>query len=128
MAISRYGGEEQTGVVRIMQDLTNPIVGENVIVVEDIVDTGLTSAFLRAELARRTPRSVSICTLLDRPARRVVPVDLEFVGREIPDEYVIGFGLDHEGRYRNLELVAVADPEVLRQDPDAYVAAFYGGG
>jgi len=125
MAISAYS--PNSGRVRMLKDLDIDISGRDVVIVEDIVDTGLTSAFLRAELARRTPRSVSICTLLDRPARRVVPVDLEFVGREIPDEYVIGFGLDHEGRYRNLELVAVADPEVLRHDPDAYVAAFYGG-
>ena len=80
----------------------------------------------RAELIRRGPRTVSICTLLDRPARRVVPIDLEFVGLEIPDEFVIGFGLDHEGRYRNLRLVATADPDVLRDDPDAYVEALYG--
>lgn len=125
IAISAYS--PHSGRVRMLKDLDVDITGRDVVVVEDIVDTGLTSAFLRAELTRRAPRSVSICTLLDRPARRVVPVDLEFVGREIPDEFVIGFGLDHEGRYRNLELVAVADPDLLRQDPDAYVAELYGG-
>jgi hypoxanthine phosphoribosyltransferase len=114
--------------VRMLKDLDNDITGRDVVIVEDIVDTGLTSAFLRAELSRRDPSSVSVCTLLDRPARRVVPVDLEFVGCEIPDEFVVGFGLDHEGRYRNLDLVAVADPELLRTDPDAYVEALYGHG
>lgn len=126
IAITAYS--PGSGRVRLLKDLDIDISGRDVVIVEDIVDTGLTSAFLRAELARRAPRSVSICTLLDRPARRVVPVDLEFVGREIPDEFVVGFGLDHEGRYRNLNLVAVADPELLRADPDAYVAALYGQG
>lgn len=112
--------------VRMLKDLDIDVTGRDVVIVEDIVDTGLTSAFLRGELSRRAPRSVSICTLLDRPARRVVPVDLDFVGLEIPDEFVIGFGLDHDGRYRNLRLVATADPEVLRRDPDAYVEALYG--
>lgn len=115
-----------TGRVRMLKDLDVDIGGRDVVIVEDIVDTGLTSAFLRAELLRRSPRSVSICTFLDRPARRVVPVQLEHVGLEIPDEFVIGFGLDHEGRYRNLELVAVADLDVLDVDPDAYVGTFYG--
>lgn len=124
IAISAY--TPGSGRVRMLKDLDTDITGRDVVIVEDIVDTGLTSAFLRGELARRSPSSVSICTLLDRPARRVVPVELEFVGLEIPDKFVIGFGLDHEGRYRNLRLVATADPEVLRKDPDAYVEALYG--
>ena len=92
---------------------------------EDIVDTGLTSAFLRGELLRRAPRSLSICTLVDRPARRVVPVEIDYVGIEIPDQFVIGYGLDHEGRYRNVRVLAAADPEILAADPDAYVGALY---
>ena len=95
-------------------------------IVEDIVDTGLSTAFLRSELERRRPRSVSVCTLLDRRIRRVVPVEIDFAGAEVSDSYVIGFGLDHEGRYRNLRLVAVADVELLTADPDAYVPVFYG--
>jgi hypoxanthine phosphoribosyltransferase len=126
IAITAYS--PGSGRVRMLKDLDIDITGRDVVIVEDIVDTGLTSAFLRAELSRRDPSSVSVCTLLDRPARRVVPVDLEFVGCEIPDEFVVGFGLDHEGRYRNLDLVAVADPELLRTDPDAYVEALYGHG
>ena len=125
IAITAYS--PGSGRVRMLKDLDIDVRDRDVVIVEDIVDTGLTSAFLRAELDRRDPRSVSICTLLDRPARRVVPVDLEHVGLEIPDQFVIGFGLDYEGRYRNLRLVAVADPDVLRDDPDAYVDALYGG-
>ena len=97
-------------------------------IVEDIVDTGLSTAFLRAELERRGPRSVAVCTLLDRRIRRVVPVEIDFVGAEVPDSYLIGFGLDHEGRYRNLRLVASADVDALTADPDAYVGALYGSG
>ncbi len=126
MAISAYSPGSSR--VRMLKDLDTDITGRDVVIVEDIVDTGLTIAFLRAELLRRDPSSVSICTLLDRPARRVVPVEPEYVGLEIPDEFVIGFGLDHEGRYRNLRLVAAADPELLRADPDAYVDALYGSG
>ncbi|MFQ5556570.1 MAG: hypoxanthine phosphoribosyltransferase [Acidimicrobiales bacterium] len=123
LAITPYA--PGTGRVRLLKDLDLDIGGRDVVIVEDIVDTGLTSAFLRAELERRSPRSVAVCTLIDRPARRVVPVDLEFVGARIPDEFVIGFGLDHEGRYRNLNLLASGDLSVLREDPDAYVAAVY---
>ena len=95
-------------------------------IVEDIVDTGLSTAFLRSQLERRGPRSVSVCALLDRRVRRVVPVEIDFAGTEVSDAYVVGFGLDHEGRYRNLKLVAAADIELLAADPDAYVPAFYG--
>jgi len=96
------------------------------VIVEDIVDTGLSTAFLRSELQRRRPRSVAVCTLLDRRTRRVVPVDIDFAGAEVSDAYVVGFGLDHEGRYRNLRLVAAADLELLADDPDAYVPVLYG--
>ena len=125
LAISAYS--PGSGRVRMLKDLDLDITDRDVVIVEDIVDTGLTSAFLRAELARRSPRSVSVCTLLDRPARRVVPVELEFVGLEIPDEFVVGYGLDFEGRYRNLHLIATAEPERLAEDPDTYVEALYGG-
>ena len=123
LAISPYA--PGTGRVRLMKDLDLDVTDRDVVIVEDIVDTGLTTAFLRAEVERRSPRSVAVCALLDRRARRVVPVDLEFIGLEIPDEYVIGFGLDHEGRYRNLRLIATADHDVLAADPDAYVNALY---
>jgi len=123
LAITPYA--PGTGRVRLLKDLDVDVSDRDVVIIEDIVDTGLTSAFLRGEIARRSPRSVSICAFVDRPARRVVPVDIEFVGIEIPDEFVIGYGLDHQGRYRNLRLLAAADPVVLDRDPDAYVDHLY---
>ena len=115
-----------SGRVRLLKDLDLDIAGRHAVIVEDIVDTGLSTAFLRSELQRRRPRSVAVCALLDRRARRVVPVEIDFAGVEVSDSYVIGFGLDHEGRYRNLRLVAVADMELLARDPDVYVPVFYG--
>ena len=114
------------GRVRMLMDVTTDLTDRDVVLVEEIVDTGLTSAFLLSELGRRDPRSLSICTLINRPARRVVPVELEHVGLEIPDRYVIGYGLDHQGRYRNLRVLATADTNVSAEDPDAYVEALYG--
>ncbi|MEM9467121.1 MAG: hypoxanthine phosphoribosyltransferase [Actinomycetota bacterium] len=115
-----------TGRVRMVMDASINIEDRDVVIVEDIVDTGLTSAFLLGELRRRNPRSVSLCTFVDRPARRVVPVEIDHVGIEIEDRFVIGYGLDYEGRYRNLRVLAVADTGVLDQDPDAYVETLYG--
>ena len=123
MAITPYA--PGTGRVRLLKDLDLDVSGRQVVLVEDIVDTGLTSAFLRGELARRSPSSVAVCAFVDRPARRVVPVDIEHVGIEIPDEFVIGYGLDHQGRYRNLRMLATADLELLDTDPDAYVSTLY---
>lgn len=124
MAITPY--TPGAGRVRLLKDLDLDIAGRDAVIVEDIVDTGLSTAFLRSQLERRGPRSVSVCTLLDRRVRRVVPVEIDFAGAEVSDAYVVGFGLDHEGRYRNLKLVAAADMELLAADPDAYVPAFYG--
>lgn len=126
LAITPY--TRGTGRVRLLKDLDTDIAGRDVVIVEDIVDTGLTAAFLLSELKRRSPRSVAVCTLLDRPARRVVPVPLDYVGTEVPDAFVIGYGLDYRGRYRNLRLVAAADPELLAADPDAYVSGLHGRG
>jgi len=114
-----------SGRVRMLKDLDIDVAGRDVVLVEDIVDTGLTTAFLVGELERRSPRSVAVCTLIDRPARRVPPVELAFVGARIPDEFVIGYGLDHRGRYRNARVVAVADTDLLDADPDAYVEHLY---
>ena len=124
MAITPY--TPGAGRVRLLKDLDLDIAGRDAVIVEDIVDTGLSTAFLRSQLERRGPRSVSVCTLLDRRVRRVVPVEIDFAGAEVSDSFVVGFGLDHEGRYRNLKLVAAADMELLAADPDAYVPAFYG--
>ncbi len=124
MAITPYTPD--SGRVRLLKDLDLDIAGRDVVIVEDIVDTGLSTAFLRSELARRNPRSVAVCALLDRRVRRVVPVEIDFAGAEVSDTFVIGYGLDHEGRYRNLRLIAVADVELLAGDPDVYVPVLYG--
>lgn len=123
LAITPYA--PNTGRVRMLKDLDIDVAGREVVVVEDIVDTGLTTAFIVGEIARRSPARVAVCTFVDRPARRVVPVQLDHVGIEIPDEFVVGYGLDHEGRYRNAPVLAVADPELLAVDADAYVAGLY---
>ncbi len=123
LAITKY--ERGTGRVRLLKDLDIDITGRDVVVVEDIVDTGLTSAFLRGELTRRSPRSLTFCTFVDRVPARVVPVELDHVGVEIPDEFVIGYGLDYRGRYRNVKVLAAVDTDVLSSDPDAYVDELY---
>jgi hypoxanthine phosphoribosyltransferase len=123
MAISAYA--PASGRVRIVKDLDTDLSGCDVVLVEDIVDTGLTLHYLLAELGRRQPRSIEACTLLDRTSRRIIPSPVRYRGFEIGDEFVLGYGLDFEQRYRNLDRVVVADPAVLRDDPDAYVASLY---
>ncbi len=123
LAITPYA--PNTGRVRMLKDLDIDVADREVVLIEDIVDTGLTTAFIVGEMKRRSPDRVAVCAFVDRPARRVVPVELDYVGIEIPDEFVVGYGLDHEGRYRNARVLAVADPGVLATDPDAYVAALY---
>ncbi len=120
MSISRYGGAtESRGRVRIVKDLDQDIGGRDVIVVEDIVDTGLTLSYLISVLESRDPTSVAVCALLDKSARRIVPLEIRYRGFECPDEFVVGYGLDFQERYRNLrDIVAVHDLEALRQDPD----------
>lgn len=123
LAISPY--EAGTGRVRLVKDLDIDIGGRDVVLVEDIVDTGLTLAFLLGELGRREPRSLETCALLDKSARRILPVALRFVGFEVPDEFVLGYGLDFAGRYRNLDLIAAGELEALTTDPDTYVGDLY---
>ena len=123
MAISTYAPD--TGRVRIVKDLDMDISGRDVVLVEDIVDTGLTLHYLLAELRLRQPRSVEACTLLDRTSRRIIPTPVQYRGFEIAEEYVLGYGLDFAQRYRNLDRVVAADLAVLREDPDAYVAQLY---
>jgi hypoxanthine phosphoribosyltransferase len=123
MALSSYAPD--TGRVRIVKDIELDIHDRDVIVVEDIVDTGLTLTWLRRELAGRRPRSIRACALLDKAARRIVPTPLEYRGFEIGDEFVIGYGLDFDQRYRDLDRVLAADLRVLRADPDAYVRELY---
>ena len=123
MAISAYA--PASGRVRIVKDLDTDISSREVVLIEDIVDTGLTLHYLLAELGRRQPRSLAACTLLDRTSRRIIPTPVRYRGFEIGDEFVLGYGLDYEQRYRNLDRVVVADLAVLRGDPDAYVPSLY---
>ena len=120
MSISPYGGEGQrTGVVRIVKDLDEDIGGQDVLICEDIIDTGLTLTYLMFTLRRRGPRSVELCTLLDKSARRIVPLDIRYVGFDCPDRFVVGYGLDHQEKYRNLPyILSVEDMAALAADPD----------
>jgi hypoxanthine phosphoribosyltransferase len=118
MSISAYSAGAQSGVVKIVKDLEQDLVGRDVLIVEDIVDTGLTLNYLRRTLGDRSPRSLRTITLLDKLARRIVPVELEYAGFEIPDVFVIGYGLDFQGLYRNLpDILAVRDLARLANDP-----------
>jgi hypoxanthine phosphoribosyltransferase len=113
MEVSSYGaGTETSGQVRIIKDLSQPIAGRHVIVVEDIIDTGLTLNYLLRYLADKGPASVSIVCLLDKPARRLAEVPIDFRGFTIPDRFVIGYGLDYDERYRNLPYIGVLKPSV----------------
>ena len=123
MAISAYAPD--TGRVRMVKDLDIDISGRDVVLVEDIVDTGLTLHYLLNELGRRSPRSLEACTLLDRTSRRIIPTPVRYRGFEIGDEFVLGYGLDFAQRYRNLDRVVVGDVAVLQNDPDAYVDSLY---
>lgn len=113
MEVSSYGaGTESTGQVRIIKDLSQPIEGRHVIVVEDIIDTGLTLNYLLKYLADKGPASVSIVCLLDKPARRLAEIPIDHIGFTIPDRFVIGYGLDYDERYRNLPYVGVLKASV----------------
>jgi hypoxanthine phosphoribosyltransferase len=125
MAISSYAPD--SGRVRILKDLDLDVGGRDVVLVEDIVDTGLTLTYLLGQLRSRQARSVEACALLDKAARRIVPTPLGFRGFEIGDEFALGYGLDYGGRYRNLDRVVAGDLGVLRSDPDAYVGHLYTG-
>ena len=114
MAISSYGAStDSSGVVRILKDLDINIEGRDVLVVEDIIDSGLTLSYLMRTLEARQPASLEICALLTKPARREIDVPVRYTGFEIPNEFVIGYGLDHAERYRNLPYVGVLDPNLL---------------
>ena len=114
MEVSSYGGAttESSGLVRILKDLSSSIEGEDVLIVEDIIDTGLTLNYLVRYLRGKNPKSLRICTLLDKPARRLVEIPVDYIGFEIPDQFVVGYGLDYGEVYRNLRYVGVLKPEV----------------
>ena len=110
MSISSYGSDTKSnGVVKIVKDLDESIKDKDVIVVEDIVDSGRTLSYLLEMLRDRGPRSLSLCTLLDKPERRVIDVKVDYTGFEIPDEFVVGYGLDYDQRYRNLPYIGIVE-------------------
>lgn len=112
MAVSSYGSSTvSSGVVRILKDLDTSISGRDVLVVEDIIDSGLTLQYLMRNLWARDPASLEVCSLLTKPERRRVELPVRYVGFEIPNRYVIGYGLDHRQRWRNLDCVATLEPE-----------------
>ena len=108
MSVSSYGaGTKSSGVVKLIKDLDEPINGKDVLVVEDIIDSGRTLSYLLKNLSDRQPASISLCTLLDKPERREVDVEVDYQGFHIPDEFVVGYGLDYDQRYRNLPYIGV---------------------
>lgn len=110
MSVSSYGGDtKSSGVVKIVKDLDDPLKDKNVIVVEDIVDSGRTLSYLLELLGQREPQSLALCTLLDKPERRVTNVKVDYTGFEIPDEFVVGYGLDYDQKYRNLPYIGVVE-------------------
>ena len=115
LEVSSYGiSTESSGVVRILKDLAHPIEGRDVLVVEDVLDTGFTLNYVLEHLRGQHPASLRLCTLLDKPARRIIRIAVDYRGFEIPDEFVVGYGLDYAERYRNLPFIGVLRPEVYR--------------
>ena len=115
MAVSSYGsGTQSSGVVRILKDLETDLMGKHVLIVEDIIDSGLTLSWLRANLMSRGPASVEICTLLRKPDAAKVEIDVKYVGYEIPNEFVVGYGLDFAEKYRNLDFIGTLAPHIYQ--------------
>ena len=112
MCVSSYGADtKSSGVVKIVKDLDVSIEGKNVIVIEDIIDSGRTLSYLLENLKTRNPKGLKLCTLLDKPDRRVVDVNVDYIGFTIPDEFVVGYGLDYNQQYRNLPYIAYVEIE-----------------
>ena len=113
MVVSSYGsGVKSSGVVKIVKDLDVPLEGKDILIVEDILDSGLTLSYIKELLASRGPRSIKSATLLDKPSRRKVDLQADYVGFSVPDEFVIGYGLDYDEKYRNLPYIGILKPEV----------------
>ncbi|WP_367925022.1 hypoxanthine phosphoribosyltransferase [uncultured Ruthenibacterium sp.] len=113
MVVSSYGaGVKSSGVVKIVKDLDVPLEGKDILIVEDILDSGLTLSYIKELLASRGPKSIRIATLLDKPSRRKVDLQADYVGFSVPDEFVIGYGLDYDEKYRNLPYIGILKPEV----------------
>jgi len=124
IAISHFAPD--SGRVKIVKDLESDIAGRNVLLVEDIVDTGLTLSYLLTQLAARGPASLEVCALLDRSRRRIVPLPTRYCGAVIEDVFMLGYGLDFAERYRNHPGLVIGDVRVLERDPDAYVSNLFG--
>ncbi len=113
MAVSSYGSSTKTsGVVKILKDLDIPLEGYDVLIIEDILDSGMTLDYIKKLLKGRNPASIKICTLLDKPARRKVDIKADYLGFSIPDEFVVGYGLDYAEKYRNLPFIGVLKPQI----------------
>jgi hypoxanthine phosphoribosyltransferase len=112
LGVASYAGHRSSGEVRLTKDLDDPVEGRHVLVVEDIVDTGLTLDYVLRVLRQRAPASVKLATLLDKPSRRVIPIEVDYVGFTIPDAFVVGYGLDWRQHYRNLPYVGVLKREI----------------
>ena len=116
ICVSSYGNATRSsGEVRLLKDVSEPVAGRNVLIVEDIVDNGLTLSYLRALLGERGPASLRSCVLFDKPHRRLVDVPVEYVGMHVPDEFVVGYGLDYQELFRNLPYLAQLRPEVFSE-------------
>lgn len=116
IAVASYGASTaSSGVVRMLKDLEADLSGRHVLVVEDIIDSGLTLAYLRSQLLRRNPASLRICTLLNKPERRTADVPVDYIGFDIPNEFVVGYGLDFNERYRNLPYIGVLKPAIYSE-------------
>jgi len=115
IAASSYGtSTESSGVVKILKDLDHSIEGKDVIIIEDIIDTGLTLSYLMKNFKNRKAKSIEICTLLDKPERRRAPIDVKYIGYKIPDEFIVGYGIDYAEKYRNLPFIATIKEEVYK--------------
>ena len=116
MIVSSYGsGVKTSGVVKIVKDLDTDLTGKDLLIVEDILDTGLTLSYLKGMLAARNPASIRIATLLDKPDRRKADIKADYIGYRVPDEFVVGYGLDYDEKYRNLPYVGVLKPEIYEK-------------
>lgn len=113
LSVSSYGkGTTTSGEVRVLKDLDTTLEGRDLLVVEDILDSGVTLSFLLKNLSARGPRSIRLCTLLDKPDRRKVPITPDYVGAQVPDKFIVGYGLDYAEKYRNLPYIGVLKPEI----------------
>ena len=121
MMVSSFDGIVSTGAVRIVSDLSISVENRDVLIVEDILDSGRTLEYIKTILEGRNPKSIRLCTLLDKPSRRLADISADYVGFEVPDEFVVGYGLDYNEAYRNLKYIGVLKPEVYTDKDAAFI-------